>query len=338
MGKYYNYFLRSSLLAEGRFPNAPTPFRTFSSLDSNTAFHLSRDHVGRQLTVDAAATKFRLPDFRPALAAYLHRKQGNQLIIGGKRPNLRDDTLLFDKIEYWNNVRIQSRSFHDANKILVPETVNAAPPDGHWKSQSISGCTVDLQVQRFDIVPQMRGGFPEPASGMYQLKRARRVDQSIMGDIIPLDRLRMRVELTPHFGKMADRRLKKVRKLRRGDYRTAWRDFDTITAPLADGGRLHEHCAESAVGAGTIWVDGTPAGSDSILTTLSTSLAALVKWNPRTKQTFLEDLRVCESDEEIVAVLRESQALKPSCRNCQVFGRRLSPTCIDLAILMGRKI
>jgi hypothetical protein len=63
----------------------------------------------------------------------LHQKQGNQLIIGGKRPNLRDDTLLFDKIEYWNNVRIQSRSFHDANKILVPETVNAAPLDGHWK-------------------------------------------------------------------------------------------------------------------------------------------------------------------------------------------------------------
>jgi hypothetical protein len=68
-------------------------------------------------------------------------------------------------------------------------------------------------VQRFDIVPQMRGGFPEPASGMYQLKRARRVDKSIMGDIIPLDRLRVRVELTPNFGKMADRRLKKETSL-----------------------------------------------------------------------------------------------------------------------------
>ncbi|KAJ7910233.1 hypothetical protein B0H13DRAFT_2232945 [Mycena leptocephala] len=250
-----NYFLRSSLLAEGRFPNAPTPFRTFSSLDSNTAFHLSRDHVGRQLTVDAAATKFRLPDFRPALAAYLHRKQGNQLIIGGKRPNLRDDTLLFDKIEYWNNVRIQSRSFHDTNKILVPETINAAPPDGHWKCGHADAVIVNTSsehqwphsglaghticqlrmifrvvpwkdcpppagahgflayVQRFDIVPQMRGGFPEPASGMYQLKRARRVDKSIMGDIIPLDRLRVRVELTPNFGKMADRCLKKETSL-----------------------------------------------------------------------------------------------------------------------------
>ncbi|KAJ7807710.1 hypothetical protein B0H13DRAFT_2243903 [Mycena leptocephala] len=250
-----NYFLRSSLLAEGRFPNAPTPFRTFSSLDSNTAFHLSRDHVGRQLTVDAAATKFRLPDFRPALAAYLHRKQGNQLIIGGKRPNLRDDTLLFDKIEYWNNVRIQSRSFHDTNKILVPETINAAPPDGHWKCGHADAVIVNTSsehqwphsglaghticqlrmifrvvpwkdcpppagahgflayVQRFNIVPQMRGGFPEPASGMYQLKRARRVDKSIMGDIIPLDRLRVRVELTPNFGKMADRRLKKETSL-----------------------------------------------------------------------------------------------------------------------------
>ncbi|KAJ7916120.1 hypothetical protein B0H13DRAFT_2231709 [Mycena leptocephala] len=226
---------RTSLLAEGRFPNAPTPFRTFSSLDSNTAFHLSRDHVGRQLTVDAAATKFRLPDFRPALAAYLHRKQGNQLIIGGKRPNLRDDTLLFDKIEYWNNVRIQSRSFHDTNKILVPETINAAPPDGHWKCGHADAVIVNTSSEhqwphsglaghticqlrmifrvRFNIVPQMRGGFPEPASGMYQLKRARRVDKSIMGDIIPLDRLRVRVELTPNFGKMADRRLKKETSL-----------------------------------------------------------------------------------------------------------------------------
>jgi hypothetical protein len=34
-----------------------------------------------------------------------------------------------------------------------------------------------------------------------------------MGDIIPLDRLRVRVELTPHFGKMADRHLKKETSL-----------------------------------------------------------------------------------------------------------------------------
>lgn len=74
-------------------------------------------------------------------------------------------------------------------------------------------------VQRFDVVPQIdptsggRGVFPEPASGMYQLKRARRVDQSIMGDIIPLERVRAPVELTPRFGKIADKRLTKQTSL-----------------------------------------------------------------------------------------------------------------------------
>lgn len=128
-----NYFLESSLLADGKFPNAYIPFRTFTSLHGNTAFHLARDYVGRQLTVEAAATKFRLPDLQPALAAYLHRSHGAQLIIGGRRPSLRDLELPFEKIEIWHNVRIQSRAFHDPSNILVPDTVNAAPPDSQWK-------------------------------------------------------------------------------------------------------------------------------------------------------------------------------------------------------------
>jgi hypothetical protein len=74
-------------------------------------------------------------------------------------------------------------------------------------------------VQHFKVVPQtnpMGGGkgmLPEPASGMYLLKRARRSDGSIMGDVIPLDRLRAPVELTPRFGKVADRRLSKETSL-----------------------------------------------------------------------------------------------------------------------------
>ncbi|KAJ6596774.1 hypothetical protein DFH09DRAFT_905105 [Mycena vulgaris] len=251
-----NYFLQSSLLSEGRFPNAPLPFRTFTSPDGSTAFHLARDYVGRQITVDAAATRFRLPDLRPALAAFLHRSHGNLIVIGGRRPRL-EEKLPFKKLEVWHNVRIQSRAFHDTNKILVPETINAAPPDRHWKCgradavivNSDSGlqwprsgleghtvCQVQMifcvvpargcnqlagtngflaYVQRFDIVhhldptSKVRGPFPEPASGMYQLKRARRSDQSRLGDVVPLDRLRVPVELSPRFGKTADRRLSK---------------------------------------------------------------------------------------------------------------------------------
>ena len=87
-------------------------------------------------------------------------------------------------------------------------------------SQPPSGTSGFLAyVQRFDIVNQMdpetkmRGPIPEPASGMYQLKRARRSDRSIMGDIVPLDRLRARIDLAPRFGKVADRRLTKETSL-----------------------------------------------------------------------------------------------------------------------------
>ncbi|KAF7333223.1 hypothetical protein MSAN_02429600 [Mycena sanguinolenta] len=256
-----DFFLLSSLLAQGRFPNAPVPFRTFMSLDNATAFQLSRDPVGRRLTVDAAGTKFCLDDFRHALAVYLHRIPDAHLVIGGKRPILESWDLPFEKIEYWKSVRIQSRSFHDPKKILQPETVNAAPPDGEWKcgrcdavivntnsrfqwpASGLEGHTVCqlrmifrvvprdgyaqpagtdgflAYVQRFDIVPQLnpstqlKGAFPEPASGMYVLKRAKRVDGTRQGDIIPLDRLRVPVELTPQFGKEADKRLKKETSL-----------------------------------------------------------------------------------------------------------------------------
>lgn len=78
-------------------------------------------------------------------------------------------------------------------------------------------------VQRFNIVPQLdpttgiRG--VDPASGMYHLRRARRSDQSIMGDIIPLDRLRASIELTPKFGKKAEQRLSRESSL------DLWDDF-----------------------------------------------------------------------------------------------------------------
>jgi len=66
-------------------------------------------------------------------------------------------------------------------------------------------------VQRFDIIPQSsqsgRRPIPDPVTGMYVLKRARRADQSYMGDIIPLTQFRMPVQLIPRFGAVADRRL-----------------------------------------------------------------------------------------------------------------------------------
>jgi len=74
-------------------------------------------------------------------------------------------------------------------------------------------------VQRFDVVPQVnpsttgrtgqspRGCYPEPNSSLYILKRAKRADTSIIGDIVPLHQLRALVDLTPCFGETANRSL-----------------------------------------------------------------------------------------------------------------------------------
>ncbi|KAF8130477.1 hypothetical protein K438DRAFT_1788654 [Mycena galopus ATCC 62051] len=143
-----NYFLQSSLLAKGRFPNAPIPFRTFTSFENNTAFHLNRDPVGPQITVDAAATRFRLPDLRCTLAGYLSRPHDGRLVIGGRRPTLQDYQLPFEKIQFWDKVRIQNKSFHDSSKILVAETVNAAPPDSKWKCGRADAVLVNTDLER----------------------------------------------------------------------------------------------------------------------------------------------------------------------------------------------
>lgn len=74
-------------------------------------------------------------------------------------------------------------------------------------------------VYRFDIAPQInqnisgsstvRGLYPEPKSSLYILKRAKRAKGELIGDILPLQQVRAVVDLTPCFGKVADRRFTK---------------------------------------------------------------------------------------------------------------------------------
>lgn len=67
--------------------------------------------------------------------------------------------------------------------------------------------------QRFDIVSQLPSPaalpakIPDPVTGMYVVKRALRTDGSRLGDVFPLSRLRVPVELCPRFGQKADSRL-----------------------------------------------------------------------------------------------------------------------------------
>lgn len=60
-----------------------------------------------------------------------------------------------------------------------------------------------IYAHKFNLVHSS----PDSAAGMYLLKRARRSDNSLVGDIVPLDQLRAAIDLTPRFGAKADTRL-----------------------------------------------------------------------------------------------------------------------------------
>jgi hypothetical protein len=71
-------------------------------------------------------------------------------------------------------------------------------------------------VQRYDIIPQssttqpgIRGQFPEPSSGLYLLKKAKRANGRLIGDIVPLDQIRALADLVPRLGKKANSTLTK---------------------------------------------------------------------------------------------------------------------------------
>ena len=92
------------------------------------------------------------------------------------------------------------------------------PPKGRGPAPGTEGFFV--YAQRFDIVPQLNpsfsaryGPYPDPVTSMYLLKRCTQTDGSCMGDIISLGQLRCAVELTPSFGKQADRWLTKESSL-----------------------------------------------------------------------------------------------------------------------------
>lgn len=68
-------------------------------------------------------------------------------------------------------------------------------------------------AQRFDVISQLnqgsttQGPHVEATSGMYILKRAKRHDGTILGDVVPLAHVRALASLIPRFGKAAEKRL-----------------------------------------------------------------------------------------------------------------------------------
>ncbi|KAJ7665341.1 hypothetical protein DFH06DRAFT_1323734 [Mycena polygramma] len=240
-----NYFAHS--LALSKQPNALQPFRCFTSADGSTAFCLNRDPTpGRRLSVEEVVTLFALPDLPAAIKTFIHRAQPDDgpMMIGGKRPNAASDVRLGFKLQVWDGVALQSKAYHDPKKLLDPQTINCSPPDKEWlygrgdpvlvntdpqhcwpksKLKGHSVCELKLifravperhsvpptgkdqflaYVQRFNVAPE-----PVPSTGLYKASRAIRDDKTLVGDVIPLERLRAAVDLNPMFGKTANRQL-----------------------------------------------------------------------------------------------------------------------------------
>ncbi|KAH9009862.1 hypothetical protein EDB85DRAFT_2162199 [Lactarius pseudohatsudake] len=238
--RHANYFDLASSLKQGLYPRAPLPFRTV--VHGNTALHLSQDPAMKAMSVEDAMAMFNLPDLRGALADFLVRADaGDPIQIGG----LWTKVQLQHRLYYAPNHILPPQSINalppsgpwpcgHSDIVLFNMDHNKVWPysglEGHRigqlrlifravPSQAFPPSSTDLflsYVQRFDIVPQPnpvapahRGVYPHPSTGMYLLKRARRNDGAIMGDVVPLAQLRALVNLVPRFGEEADKRLTK---------------------------------------------------------------------------------------------------------------------------------
>ncbi|KAH9164866.1 hypothetical protein EDB89DRAFT_2116190 [Lactarius sanguifluus] len=238
-----NYFELASFLKQGLYPRALQPFRTV--VNGNTALHLSRDPTMKAMSVEDAMAKFNLPDLRGALADFLigGRRVANieflptlpkhssldKATIAGPVRIMRQIRVLSPQTvnasppsESWPCGRSDVILFNiDDNKGIAFAQIRLifrAVPSQAFPPSSNADLFLSY-VQRFDIVPQphpvapassnQKGPYPHPITSMYLLKRARRIDGAIMGDVVPLAQLRTLVDLVPRFGAEADKRLTK---------------------------------------------------------------------------------------------------------------------------------
>jgi hypothetical protein len=147
-----NYFEDARRLQQGDFPNAPTPFRTFST--ECTAIHLSRDQDFKQLTIEEVAEKFEIPDLRSALADYLKRVQVSGSVvqpIGGRRTASTADKLPFSRLKVWTSVRIQNKAFHFPDEVLEAQTVAASPISNEWPAGHYDAVLVNIDPRNQEI-------------------------------------------------------------------------------------------------------------------------------------------------------------------------------------------
>ncbi|KAF8548782.1 hypothetical protein OG21DRAFT_1479082 [Imleria badia] len=213
-----NYFVVPEALAHGCIPNAPKPYRTFSS--STTVFHIA-NKPSLCTTIDQAATLFGVPDLRPAICEYLQRAQADvNHDVSGVRTQGLDCQLPLDRIQIWYKLRVQQFLYHADDKVDAPQTMRLYPPsperphrlydmavispgpDSDWPQQGIEGhVIVQLRlifqpinteyfatyVQRFNVTSQQ--GNPDgvhPGMGMHLLRWATNSRGTQVSDVVPI--------------------------------------------------------------------------------------------------------------------------------------------------------
>ena len=103
--------------------------------ESHIAFHLNCSPSFKQMTVNDMAEKFGLPDLHPTLTDFLcHYMPDNSAnyVIGGWRRAAANTDINFSKIEIRSSVHIQTKTFHNANKVTPSQLINACLPSDNW--------------------------------------------------------------------------------------------------------------------------------------------------------------------------------------------------------------
>ena len=125
-------FSRAVWLSSNVTPLTPLPLRTLHT--KTTAFQLNFRPSLPFIPIDDAATKFKLPDLRPALADYIHRLRdlrSSTAKIGQRQVSPPNAALPFTHVQVWYSVRMQMR-LSNATGLTDPQRVSAMPATGDW--------------------------------------------------------------------------------------------------------------------------------------------------------------------------------------------------------------
>ena len=127
-----DFFAHSAWLSNNITPSTPLPLCTFHT--ETTVFQLNHLPSLKEVTVDEIATKFKIPDLRPALTDYICcvcTLNSTIFKFGQRQTSSPDADLPFTHLNVWYSVRIQTQTT-DAIDITTPQRVCTSPSSAEW--------------------------------------------------------------------------------------------------------------------------------------------------------------------------------------------------------------